>query len=112
VPGLAGGYIYYYLYSDTGALNQGYDSFLHGTRFPYSCFANDGSFDQFTTGCQSDWIDNQQGISGVISEYIDSDNAPAIACTENQQHVMTVLIGANGNDLLSFWNNSDWIVTS
>jgi len=109
VPGLAAGTLDYYLFAGTSTLSQGYDSFLQGARFPYTCTASDGSFENFITSCQSDYTDNATGISGVLSEYIDKDNAPAIACTDNQQLVMTVMIGANGNDLLAFWNNLGWI---
>ncbi len=109
VPGLSGGSLYYYLYSDIGALNQGYDSFLNGAAFPYSCLTNN-SFQQFVKSCQSRYKDDSTGMTGVVSEYFDKDNEPSISTTDEQQLVMAVMISPNAGDALTFWDSSDWIV--
>jgi hypothetical protein len=112
VQGLSAGTFYYYLFANVSALNQGYSSFLQDASFPYSCSASDGGFASFITSCQSHYSNNSPVISGTISEYLNSNNYPVIACTDDQQLVMVVMVGANGGDLLAFWNNLGWIVTS
>jgi hypothetical protein len=37
---------------------------------------------------------------------------PVIASTDNGQNVMAVLVGTNDGDLLKYWNQLDWVVTS
>jgi hypothetical protein len=112
VQGLSAGTFYYYLFANVSALNQGYSSFLQDASFPYSCSASDGGFASFITSCQSHYSNNSPVISGTISEYLNSNNYPVIACTDDQHLVMVVMVGANGGDLLAFWNNLGWIVTS
>jgi hypothetical protein len=48
-------------------------------------------------------------MTGSIAEYTSTSNAPIIASTDNQQHVMAVLVGTNPGDLLSYWKQLTWI---
>jgi hypothetical protein len=112
VQGLAAGTFYYYLFANTSTLNQGYSGLLQNASFSNSCTASDGGFESFITLCQSDYSDTSPAISGTVSEYLNSNNAPVIACTEDQQLVMVVMVGTDGGDLLAFWNDLGWIVTS
>ena len=111
VPDLSGGSLLYYLYTDTGTMNQGYDDLLNGARFPYTCTDSAGDFAQFVTACQSQYHNDSAGIAGVVSEYLDTDNEPTVSSTDEQQLVMTVMIGANANNVLAFWDNPTWIAT-
>jgi hypothetical protein len=105
------GVLYYYSFAAASALNQGYDNLLNAS-FQNSCGASDGSFTEFAPPCQSTYTDSSPVLSGTVSEYLNQDNDPAIASTEDQQLVICVMIGTNGSDLLTFWNNSGWIATS
>jgi hypothetical protein len=110
VQGLAAQTFWYYLFASTSALNQGYSTFFQNDSFPTSCASN-GDFGEFISQCQSTYTNNSLGISGTVTEYVGNGNA-TIASTEDQQMVMCVMDGTNGNDLVTFWSNMDWIVTS
>ena len=109
VQGPAGTF-YYYLFATTSALNQGYDNFLN-TSFQNSCTASDGNFEKFIPRCQSSYSNSSSSISGTVSEYLNNDNNPVIASTEDQQLVMCVTVGTDGSNLLAFWNRLQWIAT-
>jgi len=112
VQGLAAGTFYYYLFANTSALNDGYNTFLQNASFPNSCGASDGKLEAFITSCQSTYTDVSPDISGTISEYLNSDSNPVIASTDDQQLVMCVMVGSDGGGLLDYWNSLQWIVTS
>lgn len=103
--------LYYYSFATTTAMNQGYSNLLSGTSFPNSCGASDGKFDEFSPPCQSTYTNSSPVLSGTVTEYLNQDNDPAIATTEDTQLVICAMIGTDGSDLLTFWNNSDWIAT-
>ncbi len=48
------------------------------------------------------------GISGTVTEYV-SDGNPTIASTEDQQMVICVMDGTDGDDLVIFWSDMDWM---
>jgi hypothetical protein len=107
----AAGTLYYYSYATTSALSQGYQNLLGTTSFQNSCVASDGSFAEFNPPCQSTYTNSSPVLSGTMSEYLNQDNDPVIASTEDQQLVICVMIGTSGSDLLTFWDYSQWITT-
>jgi len=111
VQGLAAQTFYYYLFADTEAMNQGNRAFLANGSFQTSCSGSDGNFDEFTASCQSPYTSESATISGTVSEYLNTDNNPVIATTEDQQKVLCVMVGSDGGDLLSYWSSMQWIVT-
>jgi len=114
VPGLAAQTFWYYLFASTSALDQGYSTFFQNDSFSTSCASN-GDFGEFISQCQSTYTNNSLGISGTVTEYVgdgDGDGNPTIASTEDQQMVMCVMDGTDGDDLVTFWSDMDWIVTS
>jgi hypothetical protein len=101
--------LYYYSFATTSALEQGYDNLLSAASFQNSCGASDGSFEEFTPLCQSTYSNSSPVFSGTVSEFLNQDNDPVIASTEDQQLVICVMIGTSGGDLLTFWSSSEWI---
>ncbi len=111
VPGPVGT-LEYYSFATPSALDQGYSNLLNTASFQNSCVSSDGTFQEFAPPCQSTYTSTSPVLAGTVSEYLDQDNDPVIASTEDQQLVICVMIGTNGSDLLTFWSNSDWIATS
>ena len=110
---LAASTIFYYLFPSRTALASGLSSFLKTEKFRKTkeCTTN-GSFSDFIVDCQSDFTIKSPGVTGSIAEYVNSSNAPIIVTTDNEQNIMAVLVGTNDNDLLSYWGQVSWVVTS
>jgi hypothetical protein len=111
LQGLAATTIIYYLFSDTGALNTGFSSFLTSSNFPSSaasCTTNN-EFSDFVTNCRDTYTSSSPATTGSVAEYVNKDNDPIIVSTDNEQLVMAVLIGTNDADLLAYWQPLQWI---
>ena len=101
----------YYLYSDAAALNQGFASFLSSAKFTKErACTTDGKFVDFVVQCQDTYSNQSPAAAGSIAEYQRvNDFDPIIASTDTPQLVMTVLVGTNNNDLLTYWKQFGWI---
>ena len=112
LQGGAAGTIFYYLFSDTTALNNGFSTFLSNEKFKRQseCTSNN-SFVNFIPQCQSGFTTTSPVITGSIAEYANTSNDPIIVTTDNQQHVMAVMVGTNDGDLLAYWKQLQWVVT-
>jgi hypothetical protein len=111
LQGLAATTIFYYLYSGTAALNNGFSSFLRSSNFPSSaasCTTNN-QFSDFITNCRDTYTSTSPATTGSVAEYVNKDNDPIIVSTDNQQLVMAVLVGTNDADLLAYWQPLQWI---
>jgi hypothetical protein len=112
IPGLAAGAIIYYLYSSPAALSNGFSAFFaeHKFKKESECTSNK-KFTDFITECESDFTSTSPSMTGRIAEYVNTSNQPVIVTSDNQQHVMVVMVGANDGDLLAYWKQLKWIVT-
>ena len=112
LQGVAAGTIFYYLFSDTTALNNGFSTFLSNEKFKRQseCTSNN-SFVNFIPECQSGFTTTSPVMTGSIAEYANTSNDPIIVTTDNQQHVMAVMVGTNDGDLLAYWKQLQWVVT-
>jgi len=111
LQGLAATAIIYYLFSDTGALSNGFSAFLTKSDFPasaQSCTTN-SQFSAFITNCRDTYTSTSPATSGFVAEYVDKDNDPVIVSTDSRQLVMAVLIGTNDANLLAYWQPLQWI---
>ena len=110
--GVAAGTIFYYLFSDTTALNNGFSTFLSSEKFTRRSACTSGnSFVNFIPECQSGFTTTSPVVTGSIAEYANTSNDPIIVTTDNQQHVMAVMVGTNDGDLLAYWKQLQWVVT-
>ena len=112
LPGLAGTTIFYYLFSDSAALGNGFSSFLENEKFKrhFECTSND-KFVSFIPQCESAFTSTSPNTTGSIAEYVNKDNQPIIVTSDNQQQVMAVMVGTNDGDLLAYWKQLQWVVT-
>ena len=112
IPGLAAAAIIYYLYSSPAALSNGFSAFFaqHKFKKESGCTSNN-KFTDFITECESDFTSTSPSITGRIAEYVNTSNQPVIVTSDNQQHVMVVMVGANDGDLLTYWKQLKWVVT-
>jgi hypothetical protein len=103
--------IIYYLYPSRTALASGLSALLEKAKFhkKRECTSADSSFTDFLVDCQSDYTVKRLSLTGSISEYTNGTQA-IIVSTDNDQHVMAVLIGTNAGDLLAYWNQQEWVV--
>jgi len=110
--GLAAGTIFYYLFSDSAALSNGFTTFLKNEKFrrQSECTSNN-DFVSFIAECESGFTSTSPNMTGSIAEYANSDNDPIIVSTDNQQQVMAVMVGTNDGDLLAYWKQLQWVVT-
>ena len=111
LQGLAATNIIYYLFSDTSALSNGFNSFLTKSNFPASAQSctTKNQFSDFITNCRDTYTSTSPATTGSVAEYIDKDNDPVIVSTDNKQLVMGVLIGTNDHDLLAYWQPLQWV---
>jgi hypothetical protein len=109
--GLAAGTIFYYLFSDSAALSNGFITFLKNEKFSRQseCTSNN-DFVSFIAECESGFTSTSPNMTGIIAEYANKDNDPIIVSTDNQQRVMTVMVGTNDGDLLAYWKQLQWVV--
>ena len=112
LPGLAATTIFYYLFSDSAALGNGFSSFLENEKFKrhFECTSND-KFVSFIPQCESAFTSTSPTMTGSIAEYVNKDNQPIIVTSDNQQQVMAVMVGTNDGDLLAYWKQLQWVVT-
>jgi hypothetical protein len=112
LPGLAATTIFYYLFSDSAALGNGFSSFLENEKFKrhFECTSND-KFVSFIPQCESAFTSTSPNTTGSIAEYVNKDNQPIIVTSDNQQQVMAVMVGTNDGDLLAYWKQLQWVVT-
>jgi hypothetical protein len=114
--GVAAQVIIYYLFPSRSALNSGLSEFLKTQKFSKlkACTDSNGSFTDFVVDCQSDFTIKTPGLTGTIAEYTNSSTSqnPIIVSTDNEQNVMAVMVGTNDGDLLAYWNQQQWVVTS
>ena len=110
--GLAAGTIFYYLFSDSAALSNGFTTFLKNEKFrrQSECTSNN-DFVSFIAECESGFTSTSPNMTGSIAEYANKDNDPIIVSTDNQQQVMAVMVGTNDGDLLAYWKQLQWVVT-
>jgi hypothetical protein len=109
--GLAASTIIYYLYPSQAALGTGFGSFLTSVKFrdETGCTTN-GGFVNFTVECESTFTSTSPHVTGSVAEYANQNNDPIIVSSDDQQHVMVVLVGTNDGDLLSYWKQLEWVV--
>ena len=112
LPGLAATTIFYYLFSDSAALGNGFSTFLASEKFKrrFECTSND-KFVSFIPQCESAFTSTSPNMTGSIAEYVNKDNQPIIVTSDNQQQVMAVMVGTNDGDLLAYWKQLQWVVT-
>ena len=112
LPGLAAGTIFYYLFSDSAALGNGFSAFLTNEKFKRrsECTTNN-KFVSFIPQCESAFSSTSPNMTGSIAEYTNKDNQPIIVTSDNQQQVMAVMVGTNDGDLLTYWKQLQWVVT-
>ena len=112
LQGLAAGTIFYYLFSDSAALSNGFRTFLTNEKFrrQTECTSNN-SFVSFTAECESGFTSTSPNMTGSVAEYANTSNDPIIVSTDNRQQVMAVMVGTNDGDLLAYWKQLQWVVT-
>ena len=110
LPGLAASTIFYYLFSDSAALSNGFRTFLANEKFrrETACTSNN-NFVSFTAECESGFTSTSPNMTGSVAEYANTSNDPIIVSTDNQQQVMAVMVGTNDGDLLAYWKRLQWI---
>jgi hypothetical protein len=111
--GLAAGTIFYYLFSNSAALSNGFSTFLKNEKFSRQseCTSSNNSFVSFVAECESVFTSTSPSMTGSIAEYANKDNDPIIVTTDNQQQVMAVMVGTNDGDLLAYWKQLQWVTT-
>ena len=111
LQGLAAGTIFYYLFSDSAGLSNGFSTFLTNEKFKKQseCTSNN-SFVSFIVECESQFTSTSPNMTGSIAEYANTDNDPIIVSSDNQQQVMVVMLGTNDGDLLAYWKQLQWVV--
>jgi hypothetical protein len=111
LQGLAAGTIYYYLFPDQKALNNGFSGFLGAERFTkyWECTKLGNVFVDFIALCESSFTNTTHAITGSVAEYANTANNPIIVSTDDRQLVMAVMVGTNGGTLLSYWKQFNWI---
>ena len=112
LQGLAASTIFYYLFSDSAALSNGFRTFLANEKFrrQTECTSNN-DFVSFTAECESGFTSTSPNMTGSVAEYANTSNDPIIVSTDNQQQVMAVMVGTNDGDLLAYWKQLQWVVT-
>jgi hypothetical protein len=112
IQGLAAQSIFYYSFSSQSALTNGFNAFLKKESFKKgqtSCTTGANQFTNFVVQCEDGFTSTAPEMTGNIAEYSNTDNAPIIVSSDNQQLVMVVMIGANDGDLLAYWKQLDWV---
>jgi hypothetical protein len=111
--GLAAGTIFYYLFSNSAALSNGFSTFLVNEKFSRQseCTSNNNSFVSFVAECESVFTSTSPSMTGSMAEYANKDHDPIIVTTDNQQQVMAVMVGTNDGDLLAYWKQLQWVTT-
>ncbi len=112
LPGLAASTIFYYLFSDSAGLSDGFRTFLANEKFRrQTACTSDNAFASFTAECESGFTSTSPNMTGSVAEYANTSNDPIIVSTDDQQQVMAVMVGTNDGDLLAYWKQLQWVVT-
>jgi len=112
LTGLAAGTIIYYLFPSPARLTSGLGLFLRNVGFHRERECMTGNqFTDFLIECQSDFRNLTPFMTGIIAEYTSTSHDPIIISTDDQQNVMAVMVGVNADDLLTYWNQFQWVVT-
>jgi hypothetical protein len=112
IQGLAATSIFYYSFASQSTLNSGFNAFLSKESFKKgqtSCTTGANQFTNFVVQCEDGFTSTSPEMTGDIAEYTNTDNAPIIVSSDDQQLVMVVMIGANDGDLLAYWKQLEWI---
>jgi hypothetical protein len=112
IQGLAATSIFYYSFTSQSALNSGFNAFLGKEKFKKgqtSCTTGANQFTNFVVQCEDGFSSTSPAMTGDIAEYTNTDNAPIIVSSDNQQLVIVVMIGTNDGDLLAYWKQLEWI---
>ena len=108
--GLGAGTIIYYLYPGPAALRAGFDAFLKKEKFKKQSQCTSGTnFVDFIAECESAFTSTSPAMTGRIAEYANTSNQPIIATSDDQQHVMVVMVGTNDGALLAYWKQRQWV---
>jgi hypothetical protein len=109
--GLGAGTIIYYLYPGPAALRAGFDALLKKEKFKRQSECTNGTgFVDFIAECESAFTSTSPAMTGRIAEYANTSNQPIIVTSDNQQHVMVVMVGTNDGALLAYWKQRQWVV--
>jgi hypothetical protein len=108
--GLGAGTIIYYLYPGPAALRAGFDAFLKKEKFKKQSECASGTdFVDFIAECGSAFTSTSPAMTGRIAEYANTSNQPIIVTSDDQQHVMVVMVGTNDGALLAYWKQRQWV---
>ncbi len=109
VPNIPANGVYYYLFADSAALNNGYGDFLgefaHVPEGAGNCTVKQ-AFLSFSPPCETSWNNGDSSpTEGQMVEY-DYGGTPKITTTFNSNLVLIDLKGrkGNGNAMLAWWN--------
>jgi hypothetical protein len=112
IQGLAATSVFYYSFTSASALNSGFNAFLSKEKFKKgqtSCTTGANQFSNFVVQCEDGFTSTSPDMTGNIAEYTNTDSAPIIVSSDDQQLVMVVMIGTNDGDLLAYWKQLEWI---
>jgi hypothetical protein len=108
--GLGAGTIIYYLYPGPAALRAGFDALLKKEKFRRQSQCTNGTgFVDFVAECESAFTSTSPAMTGRIAEYANTSNQPIIVTSDDQQHVMVVMVGTNDGALLAYWKQRQWV---
>jgi len=113
IHGLAASTIFYYQFADETALGTGYNNFLTNVvkfKKETACTDSHDNFVDFVAQCESAFTSTTPSMTGSIAEYTNKSNNPIIVTSDDQRHVMVVMVGANDGDLLAYWKKLRWVV--
>jgi len=113
IHGLGASTIFYYQFADQTALGTGYNNFLTNVvkfKKETECTNSSNSFVDFTAQCESAFTSTTPSLTGSIAEYTNKSNNPIIVTSDDQRHVMVVMVGTNDGDLLAYWKQMQWVV--
>ena len=106
----AGTIIRYYLDPGPAALRAGFNALLKKEKFKKQSECTNGTgFVDFIAECESAFTSTSPAMTGRIAEYANTSNQPIIATSDDQQHVMVVMVGTNDGALLAYWKQRQWV---
>ena len=114
IRGLAASSIFYYQFPDETTLGTGYNSFLTNVvkfKRQTGCTNSSSNFVDFIAQCESSFTSSTPSMTGSIAEYTNKSNNPIIVTSDDQRHVMVIMVGRNDGDLLAYWKKLQWVVT-
>jgi len=114
IRGLAASTIFYYQFPDETTLGIGYSNFLKNVakfKKESECTTSN-NFVDFIAQCESSFTSTTPSMTGSIAEYTNKTNNPIIVTSDDQRHVMVVMVGTNDRDLLTYWKQLQWVVVT